>query len=309
MKAARIHRFGPPEEIVIEEVARPAPAAGEVLVRVRAAGVGPWDALVRRGSSVLAQPLPLTLGAELAGAVVAVGDGVRDRAVGDEVFGATNDCFTGAYGEYALAAADKLAARPRAVDHVAAAAIPIVAVTAWQMLFDAAGLKRGQALLVLGAAGNVGGWAVQLARRAGARVVAVAEPRDFAELRRLGADETLEPGAPFERGVGPVDAVLDTVGGELQRRSFAALRAGGALVSAVSRPDARLAETHGVRASFILVRVGGARLAELAALVDAGELSVRVGSVLPLGEAVRAHQMLERRVAHARGKIVLAVAD
>jgi NADPH:quinone reductase-like Zn-dependent oxidoreductase len=148
VKANRIHRFGSPEVIVLEPIERPVAGAGEVLVRVEAAGVGPWDAWIRAGKSVLPQPLPLTLGSDLSGVVAAVGAGVSGLAVGDEIFGVTNGRFTGGYAEYAVASAGMVARKPRRLSHVEAAALPVIAVTAWQMLFDHARVAPGQTVLV-----------------------------------------------------------------------------------------------------------------------------------------------------------------
>jgi NADPH:quinone reductase-like Zn-dependent oxidoreductase len=311
MRAARVHVFGPPEAITVERLPRPAPGAGEVLVRVAAAGVGPWDGWIRAGKSVLPQPLPLTLGSDLSGVVEAVGADVAGLPPGAEVYGVTNARFTGAYAEYALAEAARLALKPATLDHVRAAAVPVIAVTAWQMLFEHARVAAGQRVLVHGAAGNVGAYAVQLARRAGARVIATAGAADLGYVRDLGADEAIDfRTARFEAALGgEVDAVIDLVGGVVQERSLAILKPGtGVLVSAVSQPDQGQADRRGVRARFMLVDVTAAALAEIGRLLDAGEMRAgSVGEVLPLEEAVRAHRMLEGEP-HRRGKIVLRVA-
>lgn len=311
MKAARIHRFGGPEVIAIEEIDRRPPAPGQVLVRVRAAGVGPWDAWVRSGVSVLPQPLPLTLGAEVSGVVEALGDGVDGFAVGDELFGATNDRFTDGYAEWALCSAGKLAAKPRTLAHVAAASVPIVAVTAWQMLFDEAGVTSGQTVLVTGAAGNVGGYAVQLARRAGAHVIGAATPERLEEVRALGADEVIAIDATRGRGPldggAPVDVVIDTVGGDVARRALLRVARGGRFVTAVARVAVNDAPARDVRAAFILVRVTTEALARLATLFDEGALATRVGAVLPLSEARAAHALLASRARNRPGKVVLEI--
>ena len=182
-KACRVHRFGPPDVITLEDFPPPAPGAGEVLVRVKAAGVGPWDAWIRAGKSALPQPLPLTLGSDLAGVVEAVGPGVANVAPGDAVFGVTNPHFIGSYADYALAAAGMIAKKPAALGDVDAASVPVVAVTAWQALFDQAQVMRGQTVLVHGGAGNVGAYVVQLAHRAGLRVIATAGETDLAYVR------------------------------------------------------------------------------------------------------------------------------
>jgi NADPH:quinone reductase-like Zn-dependent oxidoreductase len=306
VKASRIHRFGPPDVVRLEETDRPVPGPGEVLVRVEAAGVGPWDAWVRAGRSVLPHPLPLTLGADLSGVVEEVGAGVEAFAPGDPVFGVTNAAFTGAHAEVAITEAGRLAPRPRRTGPVEAASVPVVAVTAWQMLFEQARVAPGQTVLVHGAAGNVGSYAVQLARRAGARVLATAGVRALDTVRALGAEGVFDYRASrFEERTGQVDAVIDTVGGQTQERSFAIVKPGGVLVSAVSEPDRGAAERRGVRASFLLVDVTRNRLERIAELIDAGELETCVGTVLPLAEARRAHEMLEGPGPQPRGRIVL----
>ena len=192
MKAVRIHRFGSPEVISLDDVPKPAPRNGEVVVRVNAAGIGPWDSLIRKGESVLEQPLPLTLGSDLSGVVDSIGVGVEKLKVGDEVFGVTNERFTGAYAEYAVAKAAMLAPKPKSLNHTHAASVPVVAVTAWQMVFDFAQLSSGQSVLIHGGAGNVGGYAVQLAKRAGAVVITTASVENDSYVRRLGADGVID---------------------------------------------------------------------------------------------------------------------
>jgi NADPH:quinone reductase-like Zn-dependent oxidoreductase len=188
MKAGRIHYFGPPNAIVLDEIPCPTPEEGELVVRVDAAGVGPWDALIREGKSAVRVSLPLILGADLAGIVDSAGTGVIQFKPGDEVFGVTNKQFCGAYAEYAVASAQMVAARPRSLSFVEAASAPVVAVTAYEMLFDYAQMKAGQAVLIHGAAGNVGGYAVQLAKQAEVQVFATAGPADLDYVRGLGAD-------------------------------------------------------------------------------------------------------------------------
>jgi NADPH:quinone reductase-like Zn-dependent oxidoreductase len=184
-KACRVHRFGPPDVITLEDVPQPVPGAGEVLVRVKAAGVGPWDAWIRAGKSVLPQPLPLTLGSDLAGVVEAIGPGVSHVAPGDAVFGATNPHFIGSYADYAIATAGMIAKKPATLSDIDGASAPVVAVTAWQALFDQARVTRGETALVHGGAGSVGAYVVQLAHRAGLRVIATAGQMDLAYVRNL----------------------------------------------------------------------------------------------------------------------------
>jgi NADPH:quinone reductase-like Zn-dependent oxidoreductase len=307
MKAVRIHEFSGLEAIKYEELSRPVPGNGQALIRVKAAGVGPWDAWVREGKSVLPQPLPLILGSDLSGIVEEVGPDVSDFKPNDEVFGVTNSQFTGAYAEYALAEAFMIARKPMRLSYIEAASVPVVASTAWQMVFEHGEVDSTKRVLVHGAAGNVGAYVVQLAKLVGANVIATAYTRDVEYVRALGADEVIDvQTARFEERVKNVDVVIDTVGGEIIDRSFEVLKAGGALISSVATPDQDKAARYRVRASFFLVKVSTAGLTELADLLDSGQLTTNVGEVLPLAEARVAHEMLAGRP-HKRGKIVLAV--
>jgi NADPH:quinone reductase-like Zn-dependent oxidoreductase len=308
MMAWRVTAFGPPEVMTFERVPRPEPGPGEVLVKIGAAGVGPWDGWIRAGKSALPQPLPLTLGSDLSGDVAAVGTGVSELRVGDQVFGVTNPRFIGAYAEYAVASAGMLSSKPTSLTHVEAASVPVVSVTAWQALFDHARLKAGQTVVIHGAAGNVGSYAVQLAHRAGVRTIATAGTEDVSRVRNLGADTVIDYRTRrFDEDVRNADAVIDLVGGETQARSFHVLRRGGKLISAVSPPDRHAAERHGVEAAFFLVDVTRRSLAEIARCLDGGDLRTNVGAVLPLAEAREAHRMLEGMRPRPKGKIVLAI--
>ena len=303
MKAGRVHHFGPPNAIVIDEIPRRIPGKDELVVRVAAAGVGPWDALIREGKSVVRPSLPIILGSDLAGFVDSVGAGVVQFKPGDEVFGVTNKQFCGGYTEYAVASAQMVATRPRSLSFVEAASVPVVAVTAYQMLFDHAQMKAGQAVLIHGAAGNGGAYAVQLAKQAELQVFATAGPADLDYVRGLGAEIVVNyKTAKFEDAVPPVDAVLDTVGGETQHRSFRVLKPGGILVSSVSPPP----QSAGFRSVFLLVDVTAIRLGTLARLLDSRKLIPEVGTVLALEEARMAHEMLAG-APHKRGKIVLTM--
>jgi NADPH:quinone reductase-like Zn-dependent oxidoreductase len=309
MMAWRVHEFGPPNVMRFERVLRPTPGPGEVLVKVQAAGVGPWDGWIRAGKSALPQPLPLTPGSDLSGDIVAVGPGVSGLRVGDQVYGVTNPQFVGAYAEYAVASAAMVSGKPTSLTYTEAASVPVIAVTAWQALFDQAKIKAGQTVVIHGAAGNVGAYAVQLARRANVRIIATAAADDIPFVRNLGANTVIDYRTQrFEEEVRDADTVIDLVGGDTQQRSFQVLRRGGKLISAVSRPDQDLAQSHGVDAAFFLVDVTSQQLAEIAGLIDDGQLRTRVGAVLPLADAREAHLMLERVRPQPKGKIVLTVA-
>jgi NADPH:quinone reductase-like Zn-dependent oxidoreductase len=308
MKAALIREFGPPRVIVTSEVRRPLPSDGEVLVRVHAAGVGPWDALIREGQAIVAPSLPLILGSDFSGIVETVGPGVSEFKPGDEIYGATNDEFIGAYAEYACASAKMIARRERKQLPGGSASRVFVAVTAWQMLFEYGHSAAGGTVLIHGAAGNVGAYAVQLAKNAGLRVVATASSRDIDYVRSLGADKVLDyHEVRFDEVLEPVDLVLDTVGGEVRERSLRLLGPSGILVSVVSPAPKELEQRYGARVVFFLVEVTTSRLEAIAALFDSGELAPQVGTVLRLEQARLAHEMLAG-APHARGKIVLNAA-
>lgn len=308
MMAWRIHEFGSPDVMTFERVPRPDPGPSEVLVKVAAAGVGPWDGWIRAGKSALPQPLPLTLGSDLSGEIVAVGSGVSDLRAGDQVYGVTNPQFLGAYAEYAVASAAMVSSKPASTTHIEASSVPVVAVTARQALFDHAQLKAGQTVLIHGAAGSVGAYAVQLAHRARVRTIATAAGDDIPLVRDLGADTVIDYRTQrFENEVRDADAVIDLVGGDTQTRSFQVLRRGGKLISVVSPLDQQLAQRHGVEAAFFLVNVTRPYLAEIAAQIDGGKLQTRVGTVLPLANAREAHLMLDGLRPRPKGKIVLAM--
>lgn len=306
MRAARLSHFGPPSVISIEEIPRAEPRADQLLIRLTAAGVGNWDALIREGKVKL-QPLPLTLGAELSGVVEALGSEVVGFEPGDEVYGATNEQFSGAYAEYAVPSAGMMAQMPKKLTFIQAASAPIAAVTAWQMLFDYAQVTTGQTVLIHGAAGNVGAYAVQLARQAGLHVIATVAAAGTEYVSGLGAERTIEyRTVRFDESVTGVDVVLDTVGGDTQQRSLRVLKPGGILVSSVSPVPEAAQRSYGIRSAYFYVSVTTTRLNRLTELFDCGKLVTEVGAVLPLDQAAIAHEMLADRK-HRNGKIVLAI--
>ncbi len=311
MKAVRIHEYGGPEVVRLEEAPRPEPGAGEVLVRVRAAGVNPVDWKTRSGSGMVRKfegdPLPFVLGWDVSGVVEEVGDGVSRFSPGDEVCGLVRFPQPGeTYAEYVSAPADQLAAKPSALSDAEAGALPMVALTAWQALIEAAGLEEGQTVLVHAGAGGVGHMAVQLAGWKGARVVATASARNTDFLTSLGVEQVVDYTAtPFEEAVSDVDVVLDSIGGDVFDRSLEVLNPGGTIVSLRERQPKERAGHRNVRAMYVLVRPEGSQLGELTELADAGHLDVVVQDELPLGEVAKAHEMSE--AGHTRGKLVLNV--
>jgi NADPH:quinone reductase-like Zn-dependent oxidoreductase len=305
MRAAQINSFGPPKAISVVDIPKPKTEPGQVLVDVHCAGVAPWDALIRSNASVTSPKLPLILGSDLSGVVDSVGPGVSNFKPGDEVYGVTNEDFIGAYAEYAIANAKMLALKPKTLNFAEAASAPVVAVTAYQMLFEYAHLRFGQTALIHGAAGNVGAYAVQLARNAGVKVIATASAKDRDYLRSLGAHIIIDYRTHrFEEGLSLVDAVIDMVGGETRERSMQVLKPDGVLITVVSPSPDDLIRRYPGRVVFFLAAVTTHRLNMLANLFDTGKIHPQVGTVLPLDHVVRAHEMLAG-APHNRGKIVL----
>lgn len=303
--AAVVHRFGPPEVIQIETATVPAPDAGQVRLRVQAAGVGPWDAQVRSGRSSTSRPLPLVIGAELAGVVETVGPGVSWVAVGDVVYGVTNAHFTGAHAELALADAARICVRPTMLTSIEAAAVPVVACTALQLV-ELADISAGMRTLVLGAGGNVGQWTTRLALRRGAEMVAVVQDSEVGEAHRLGARQVL---TSLPARTPAFDLVLDTVGGVLASSSLRLLRPGGKLVSSVQGIEPASFGRHDVSARSLRVDVTSDRLRVLSGWIDGGGFPVPLGEVLPLRDAILAHRKVEGLEPKAPGHLVLRVSD
>ena len=309
MKAVRIHEFGGPEVLRYEDAPRPDPAGGELLVRVHAASVNPVDWKSRQSGGIFARAgsLPVIPGWDVSGVVEAVGPGVAGWAPGDEAFSLVRFPGIGAaYAEYATVPATEAARKPQSLTHIQAAAIPLVALTVWQVFCEAADLQPGQRVLVHAAAGGVGHVAVQIAKAKGAYVIGTASGRNEAFVRGLGADQFVDyTTTRFEDVVHDVDVVLDTMAGETRDRSWSVLRKGGILVSILGDPSEEDAARYGARGARVLVRSHGGQLAEIGRLVDEGRLRPTVGTVLPLHEAARAHEL--SAAGHARGKIVLEV--
>lgn len=309
MKAIEMHAYGGPEVLVYEEVSRPKPESGEILIRVHAAGVNPVDWKIREGHfrKFIDYPLPVIPGQDFSGVVEELGSGVTLWKKGDEVFGRADMRREGSYAEYTVAQEALVARKPRSIDHIHAAAIPTAGLTAWQALFDVGALQLHQRALIHGAAGGVGNFAVQLAKWKGAHVVATTSSANLEFVRGLGADEVVDYKAgPFEQVVHEMNLVLDTIGGDTQQRSWWTLKRGGILVSIVGQPSQQEADRFGVRQAMVISQTNGAQLAELARLVDEGNLRVIVETVLPLSEARQAQEISQ--AGHARGKIVLRAA-
>jgi NADPH:quinone reductase-like Zn-dependent oxidoreductase len=332
MKAVRIGRYGGNEEVRLDEIDPPRAGPGEIVVDVHAAGVNPVDFKIRSGAlkRVRKDTFPLALGSELSGVVRACGPGVDRFRVGDEVFARVGKEAMGAFAEEARLLAAHAAKKPARLTHVEAASLPLAGLTAYQMLVERGHLARGQRVLVHAASGGVGTLAIQIAHHLGAHVVGVASAKSHPFLRQLGADELIDRGSEaFETRTRDIDLVLDLVGGDTRKRSFAVMRRGGVIVSIAGLPTAdyartsglptpvvwivtlaglgtaRRARARGVRHVFFMMRPDGEQLAALGSLVDAGALQPVIDRVFPLDDAAAALAYVETGA--ARGKVVLAV--
>lgn len=303
--------YGPPEALAIEEVPRPEPIPTEVQVRVHAAGVNPVDFKTRAGkgvSAVLGEP-PVCLGWDVSGVVSEVGGGVTRFKVGEEVFGMPwFPRQAGAYAEYVTAPSRHFAAKPHALSHEEAAALPLAGLTAWQIVVDTIQLEDGADVLVHGAGGGVGHLAVQIAKARGANVIGTARAEQADWLRELGLGQTIDYRSErFEDLVADLDAVIDFTG-TYGERSLPVLRPGGMLVSVpsgVPRELLELAARNQRRATGFLVEPDPVGLAGLSHLVESGQLQVKVDRVFDLEDAAEAHRQAE--AGHAGGKLVLRV--
>lgn len=317
MRGVALEQFGGPEVLQLREDL-PVPPVGpdSVLVRVRAAGVNPVDAQIRRGllADVIPTWSPVVLGWEGAGVVEAVGPAVTEFRPGDEVYGYFRKDFVrdGTYAEFSTIRDAHLARKPESLSFEEAGAAPLAGLTAWQLIDEVLRVVDDQLVLIHGASGGVGSFAVQLAKRAGARVIAVASAGNHAYLRELGADECIDYGSEDfvdiigRRHLAGVDAVVDLVGGETLKRSAQVVRPRGKVASIVEPPptDGLFAE-HEIQGRFVFVRPDASGLRFLARAFDAGDLRVTLSDVLPLDEVHRAHNIIE--IGHTRGKLVLRV--
>lgn len=318
MKAVRIHRYGGPRVLTYEDAPQPEPKEDELLIRVHAAGVNPADWQIRSGKRFkLKKPFSLILGGDLSGVVEVAGSSAAHFKVGDAVFGTADIRKGGAYAEYVTVRATSIAHKPRSLDHIQAAAMPVVSLTAWQALFDEAKLSAGQTVLIHAAAGGVGHIAVQLAKWKGAYVIGTASGPNENFLRKIGVDEFVNyRTTKFENVVRDVDVVLESInrdinveaiaGGTLER-SWGVLKKNGVLVSICAAPSSKTAAAHGVRGKYIGMQPNTAQLTQIANLVDAGHVKPIINTVLPLKEARQVHQLSQK--GHTRGKIVLRVIE
>ncbi|RDC58013.1 NADP-dependent oxidoreductase [Pedobacter chinensis] len=308
MKAIRIHEFGGPDVLSIDDIPVPKPNKDEVLIKVHATSVNPVDWKIREGLRKTKFPskLPLTLGWDVSGVIEELGEKVGTFRKGDEVYGRPEPTKNGAYAEYIVVNANQISIKPTNIGHTEAAAVPLAGLTAWQGLFDHGLLKEGQKVLIHAAAGGVGTYAIQFAKCKGAHVIGTASAHNIDFLKRLGADEVIDYNMEdFEKVLKDIDLVLDTLGSEIQLKSIDVLKAGGRLITTlmpeyVAESKAKKVHLIGFTAQSI-----PDQLTEIAKLIDNGKVKPIVEKVLTLTDAKKAQ--IESEQGHTRGKIVLQV--
>ena len=304
------HEYGGPEVLKYEEIQRPEPKDDEILIRVIAAGVNAVDGAIRAGkfAKVLGTRLPLIPGSDIAGVVEKAGSKITKFKNGDSIFAYTDLKDGGGYAEYIVATEREASPKPTSLTHLEAAAVPIVALTAWQALIDTAKLSPGQTVLIHGGSGGVGTFAIQIAKARGAKVIATASTRNQDLLKELGADVAIDyTKQRFEDIAKDIDVVLDSLGEDTLKRSYGVVKKGGFIVSIIPGPDPAELERHGIRGKFISVEPDADELAEIGKLIDQKKIKVILSQTFPLSQAIKAQEQIA--TGHTRGKIVLKVAE
>lgn len=314
MKAIGCTEYGGLDVIKKLDIEKPSPAPGEVLIKIHAAGTNPVDYKIREGRLIDRMPniFPIVFGWDAAGVVESVGEEVAGVAAGEEVFAYTrkDTIHDGTYAEYITVPADVVCVKPGRLSMAEAAAVPLAGLTAYQSLIETAALSAGETVLIHAGAGGVGGFAIQIAKDAGATVITTASEKNHEYITSLGADRVIDytkrdfRDAVTERFPQGVDVVYDTVGGEVYEQSLDVVKMGGRLVSILQKPDPVLDDRYGIKTQYVFVRPDGKQLAVLKEMVEAGKFQVKV-TELPLADVAEAHRLLEGR--HVTGKIILSV--
>ena len=310
MKAIVVHEYGGPEVLKLDDVPRPVPKENEILVKVIAAGVNPVDSAARseKFAQFLNIKLPAIPGYDIAGVIEKTGATVTKLKAGDPVYAYIALDKGGGYAEYALATEKETSPKPKSLNYVDAAAVPLVSLTAWQGLVDTAKLSAGQAVIIHGGSGGVGSFAILIAKARGAKVLATASMPNQDLLKQLGADVAIDyTKQKFEDVAKDVDVVLDAVGKDTLARSYGIVKKGGIIVSLVAQPDQAELDKHGIRGAPLGVEPNSDELAEITKLIDERKIKVIVSQTLPLAEAAKAQTQADTH--HTRGKIVLKVAE
>jgi NADPH:quinone reductase-like Zn-dependent oxidoreductase len=308
MKAIVIHEYGGPEVLKYEDIPRPEPTDDQLLIRVVAAGVNPVDGMVRSGMFKGNRAFPIILGGDIAGVVEKVGSKITKLKAGDPVFAYVSLDNSGGYAQYALVTEREAAPKPKSLTYVEAAAVPVVALTAWQALVDTAKLSTGQTVLIHGGSGGVGSFAIQIAKARGAKVIATASTANQEFLKQLGADVAIDyTKQKFEDVAKDVDVVLDSVGRDTLARSYGVVKKGGIIVSLVARPNESEVEKYGIRGAALNAEPNSEELSEIGKLINDKKIKAIVSQTFPLSEATKAQEQVA--TGHTRGKIVLKVGD
>ena len=311
MKSAQFKRYGGSDVIEINQITpMPTLNAGNVLVEIKAAGINPIDWKIREGymQQMIKLQFPSTLGMDFSGVIKQVGEKVTssDFKQGDEVYGqaGVTNGGSGAFAELALANIEHIAHKPKRLNHLEAAAIPLVGVSAWQALVENMGLSKGQKILIHGGAGGIGSIAIQLAKLIGAYISTTANVNDKQFVQGLGADQTIDYNSQkFEDLLHDYDAVFDTIGGDTYKRSFKVLKKGGTIISMLEQPNSELMQQYGVKATFQFTQVNRQRLTKLAQWVDQNNIRINVDRTFSLDEAAKALDY--QKNVHPRGKVVI----
>lgn len=308
MKAIVIHEFGGPEVLKLEDVPKPVPADDEVLIKIYASGVNPIDWKIRDGARKGKFPttFPLILGWDVSGVVEETGSAVQALKNGDEVYSRPDPTRNGTYAEYVTVKANQVGKRPKSIDHIKAAALPLAGLTAWQGLFDHGHLEKGQKVLIHAASGGVGSYAVQFAKWKGAYVIGTTSEKNKDLVKQLGADKVIDyKTEKFEDKLTDIDLVFDTVGGRTQRRSLHVLKSGGRLITTVKPEHENDAKEKDIHLEGFTAQSYPEQLEQIAKLVDEGIVHPLIAQVLPLEKAAEAQQ--KSKEGHVVGKIVLKV--
>jgi NADPH:quinone reductase-like Zn-dependent oxidoreductase len=308
MKAIRIHEFGSPNVLELDDIAIPQPAADEVLIKVYASAVNPVDQKIVAGEAQEKFPtkFPLTIGWDVSGVIEQAGNQVRNFSIGDEVYGRPFPTTNGAFAEYLVIKADQIALKPRSIDHINAAAVPLAGLTAWQGLFKFGKLEKGQRVLIHAASGGVGSFAIQFAKWKGAYVIGTGSGENLNFIKQLGADEAINyKEENFEEKVSDIDLVFDLVGKDTQQRSLQVIKAGGRLITTILPQFKEEAKEKHIQLEGFTAQSYPEDLKQIADLIDQGMVSPVVSSVLNLEDAGKA-EMLSAK-GSTRGKIVIKV--
>jgi NADPH:quinone reductase-like Zn-dependent oxidoreductase len=308
MKAIRIHEFGGPEVLKLEEVPRPEPGADEVLIKVFATSVNPVDWKIRKGLRKEKFPtnFPLIPGVDVSGEIEEVGSDIKIFRKGDEVYSRPDPTRNGTYAEYVVVKADQVGLKPKSIGHEKAAAVPLTGLTAWQGLFDHGLLQRGQKVLIHAASGGVGTFAVQFAKWKGAYVIGTTSAENIDFVKQLGADEVIDyKKEKFEDRLKDIDLVFDTIGGDTQKRSLKVLKNNGRLITTLKPENQEEAKAKNIHIEGYMAQSYPGELEQIAQLIDSGKVKPVIAVIMPLEQAAEAQKLSEE--GHTRGKIVLKV--